>query len=258
MLSHHAVRNLLLWGGAIGLGLVGTMMLNASGPGWDMNFTKHFGMENREFCNVGRNHYVILDPGYRMLMRGVEDGEVITVLTRVLDRTRRVTIQTAVGPKIVDTRVLEEREWIDGELAQVSRSFLARDRRTDDIFFFGEQVEVYENGEIVSDEGSWRAGLHKARAGILMPGSFLLGARYYQSLALPVTADRAEHYAMGVSKEVPAGVFEDCIVVDESSGIEPDEKVYKVYAPGVGLIKDGPLELVSYGPLDLAEGRCDQ
>jgi hypothetical protein len=44
----------------------------------------------------------------------------------------------------------------------------------------------------------------------------------------------------------PAGVFEGCLKTKESSPLEPFVKEYKLYAPGVGLIKDGSLELVSH------------
>jgi len=35
--------------------------------------------------------------------------------------------------------------------------------------------------------------------------------------------------------------------VEETSGLDPEEKSYKTYAPGVGLIQDEDLVLTSYG-----------
>ncbi len=240
-------------------GMLGVLSPNAiAQDDFDKGFTKDFDIENREFCDVGRNTYFVLEPGYRMLLEGEEDEEEITLLITVLNQTRDVKIQTEDGPRIVITRIVEEREWIDGELYEVSKNFFARCMETDDIFYFGEKVDFYENGEIVDHHGSWRAGRRGATAGIHMPGSFLLGARYYQEVAVPLAADRAEHKAMGVTQRVPAGKFEDCVVMEESSGLDPDEKEYKVYAPGIGLIKDGPLELVAYGQLDDEEGECGQ
>jgi len=44
----------------------------------------------------------------------------------------------------------------------------------------------------------------------------------------------------------PAGTFKNCIRVEQTSGLEPEEKYYKTYAPGVGLIQDEDLRLTSY------------
>ena len=46
--------------------------------------------------------------------------------------------------------------------------------------------------------------------------------------------------------KTPAGTFKDCLRVEETSGIAPDEKGYKTYAPGVGLIQDEDLLLTGY------------
>ena len=66
-----------------------------------------------------------------------------------------------------------------------------------------------------------------------------------------VAMDRAEHVAMGLAIGTPAGVFEDCVMVVDTTPLEPDEETVKVYAPNVGLIVDGPLELVEYDQLNL-------
>ena len=45
----------------------------------------------------------------------------------------------------------------------------------------------------------------------------------------------------------PAGVFAHCLFVEESTPLERGHLSYKHYAPGIGLIKDGTLELVAHG-----------
>ncbi|MBA7609960.1 hypothetical protein ES703_17163 [subsurface metagenome] len=47
--------------------------------------------------------------------------------------------------------------------------------------------------------------------------------------------------------ETPAGTFKNCIRAEETSGLDPDEKCYKTYAPGVGLIQDEDLLLTRRG-----------
>ena len=46
--------------------------------------------------------------------------------------------------------------------------------------------------------------------------------------------------------ETPAGKFEKCLKVEETTPLEAD-KAHKYYAPGVGLVQEGNLKLVKYG-----------
>jgi hypothetical protein len=80
-----------------------------------------------------------------------------------------------------------------------------------------------------------------------MPGQPLIGARYYQELAPKVAMDRAEVISLTDSMETAAGKFEGVLVTEETTPLEPDDKERKHYAAGVGLIKDGPMNLVRHG-----------
>ena len=111
-----------------------------------------------------------------------------------------------------------------------------------------EEVDIYEHGEVVDHEGAWLAGVHGARPGILMPeDGFMVGSRYFQELAPGVALDRAEHKRAGFSVRVPAGRFDDCVEVEETTPLEAGKSI-KVYCRGVGLVRDDDLELTAiYG-----------
>ena len=80
----------------------------------------------------------------------------------------------------------------------------------------------------------------------MMPGTILLGARYYQEIA-PTALDRAEILSTDVTLKTPAGTFKNCLRTEETSGLDPGETCYKTYAPGIGLIQDEDLLLTEYG-----------
>jgi hypothetical protein len=128
----------------------------------------------------------------------------------------------------------------------VSRNYFARCRETNDVFYFGEAVDIYEDGEIVSHDGAWLAGRKGARPGLIMPGRFLLGSRYFQEIAPDVALDRAENTEMGLELDLPAGTFEDCVKIVETSPLEPGHESIKHYCPGVGLAIDSGIELVDF------------
>jgi len=196
-------------------------------------WTDSFGQENCTFSSTGKNRFFSLEPGYQLVLESSEEKVVITVL----EQTKKIG-----GVK---TRVIEEREEKNGELKEVSRNFFAICREHGDVFYFGEEVDDYKDGKIVKHSGAWRADEKNSRAGIIMPGTVLLGARHYQEIA-PNAMDRAEIMRDDVTMKTPAGTFKNCIRVEETSGINPDEKCYKTYAPGVGLIQDEDLVLTKY------------
>ena len=199
----------------------------------EMKWTDEFHMDQRKFSAKGRNRFFSLQPGHKIVLESKSEKVIITVL----NKTKKIGS--------VVTRILEEREFEDGELVEVSRNFFAICKATSDVFYFGEEVDDYKDGKIVGHGGAWRADNKDSKAGIIMPGTALLGARHYQEMA-PNAMDRAEIIADNVTMKTPAGTFKNCIRVKETSPLEPGTICYKTYAPGIGLIQDEDLLLTEY------------
>ncbi len=212
------------------LGLAGAWRLQA-GQTW----TDQFAVDRQELRSTGRNRWFVLEPGYQLVL---EDGRVRLVIT-VLAETRMVD-----G---VETRVVEERETESGALVEVSRNFFAISSRTNSVFYFGEDVDIYRDGQVVSHEGAWLAGAGGARFGLMMPGLPLLGSRYYQEVAPRVAMDRAQIVSTSATLTTPAGAFTDVVQIEESTPLERGARESKFYAAGVGLLQDGSLRLVRPG-----------
>jgi len=201
----------------------------------DRTWTTAFVLDPGELVTTGRNPYFILEPGYVLTL---EDGKTRLVIT-VLDETRRIDN--------VETRVVEERETVNSELVEISRNFFALSTRTNAVFYFGEDVDMYKNGKIVNHEGAWRAGENGARFGLAIPGLPLLAAKYYQEIAPGVAMDRAEIVGLDETVKTPAGEFSGVLKVAETTPLEPGVRELKYYARGVGLVMDGTLRLVKHG-----------
>ncbi len=221
-------------------------------------FTSDFHLAGCHFSNRKGNRYFPLEPGFQTRLEGDSDGEYIVLVRTVLPQTRVVRFEKDGRRYRVRTRVVEEREWIDGELYEVSTNFYARCRETQDVFYFGEQVAFYEDGEVVSNDGSWIVGQGGALPGVIMPGTFLLGSRYSQEVAPGVAEDRAEHEAMGLEVETAAGVFSGCVGVLDTNPLDPtSEGDEKVYCPEVGLTVDEDISLVEFGRVHRRDGGDD-
>jgi hypothetical protein len=255
-MTHLSLRRLARLAAAVVLALAAALLAPAAAHAQDDDdgFTRDFDFERCSWRHRGgQTRYFPLIPGYRVVLEGEEedDGETVEVRVQitVLRSTRRIEIPLGGGESVtVNARVVEEREWVDDELVEVSRNWFARCVETNDLFYFGEIVDNYEDGEVVDHGGSWIAGQDGALPGILMPGRFLLGSRYYQEWAPGVALDRGENVAMGLTVETEAGTFHDCVEVLDSDALHPEsEGDPKVYCPNVGLVQDEDLVLVERG-----------
>ena len=81
----------------------------------------------------------------------------------------------------------------------------------------------------------------------MIPGRPEPKTRFYQEVAPGAAMDRAEVVSVAETLRTPAGEFKDCLKIVETTPLEPFARESKIYAPGVGLIKDGSLLLVEYG-----------
>jgi hypothetical protein len=206
-----------------------------TGAQTDQTWTDQFTIEPGELTSNGRNPYFVLEPGYRLTLEDGDERLVITVLadTKVVDG--------------VETRIVEERESEGDALVEVSRNYFAISKRTNSVFYFGEDVDMYKNGKVTSHEGSWLAGVNGARFGLMMPGVPLVGGRYYQEIAPGVAMDRAQIVSTTGTLKVPAGTFTNVLRIEETTPLERGAREYKLYAPGVGLLQDASLRLVQHG-----------
>ena len=211
---------------------------NDENNGKSMKWQKSFDLDNRKLASKGKGKFFILEPGYQLVLEGKEGRHTVKMVITVLDQTKKIGN--------VETRVVEERETVDGKLVEISRNFFAICEKTKDVFYFGEEVDDYKDGKVVAHAGAWLAGEKDAKPGMIMPGNPVVGAKFYQEIAPKKAMDRAEIISLKKTLKTPAGEFKNCLVVRESSALESG-KEYKVHAPGIGLIKDEDLLLTKYG-----------
>ena len=211
----------------------------ASGDAAARPWTQSFDVDTQQLATDGEGTYFVLEPGFQIVLEDGEAGKGDRLVITVLDETRNV------GG--VETRVVEERETSGGRPTEISRNYFAIDPRTKDVFYFGEDVDSYKHGKVSSHDGGWHHGTDGARFGLIMPGTPTVGTRYYQEQAPGVAMDRAEVLSVGERAVTRAGTFDRVLVTKETSPLEPLARERKLYAPGIGLIREGSLRLVSHG-----------
>jgi hypothetical protein len=225
--------------------ILGILVALITVKGAAQQFTAQFPLEDSHFSVFGGQPHFILNPGHRLVLEGQDAGDQIVLTITALNQTKAITLPSGGKARTIMARVVEEREVVNGALAEVGRFWYARSVETGDVYFFGEEVDFYFNGQIVGQTLLWEAGVDGALPGMIMPHTFLLGARYYQNRAI-AALDGAENVAMSLTTTTLAGTFSNCVQVLETNLLRTDlSATTKTYAPGVGLINDDNLLLLT-------------
>jgi hypothetical protein len=135
----------------------------------------------------------------------------------------------------VNTTVVRDREFTDGELAEETFDWYAQDR-DGNVWYFGEESREYEDGEVISTEGSWEVDINGAQPGMIMEENPQVGDTYRQEFLAGEAEDMAEVVSLNESVSVAYGSFEDCLKTKEWTQLEPDIEESKYYAAGTGLL----------------------
>ena len=162
-----------------------------------------------------------------------------------------ITGDTRLVDGIVAT-VLRDEVRLDGAVVELTFDWHAQDSEGN-VWYLGEtscewepgdyqegdelEVDCGENGD---PAGSWEAGVDGAEAGIVMwadPMAFK-GKAYRQEYYEGEAEDMAKVLHGGLTVEVPAGTFEDCIETMDWTPLSPGAREHKFYCAGVGLVKE--------------------
>jgi len=141
----------------------------------------------------------------------------------------------------ISTTVVHDQVFLNGTLSEDTFDWMAQDK-DGNVWYFGEDTKEFLDGQVVSTEGSWEAGLN-GNPGIIMLAEPELGLRYKQEDSEGVAEDMAKVVGLSEDAVVPYGSFDDCLKTAEWSLVEPGPRDYKFYMRGVGMV----LELTSRG-----------
>jgi len=196
------------------------------------------------------NPYWPMAPGSRWVYTEGEPGGVTEdVVVEVTDRTKMI----ANG---IEARVILDTVSEDGVPVEITEDWYAQDS-SGNVWYLGEYVTNYEDGEVVDHAGSFEAGVDGAQAGIVMPANPKPGMEYRQEYYEGEAEDRAAVITVGEEQvEVPFGHFRKRVLMTRDLvPTEPKVQELKFYAPGVGPLlsihTDGPgsrAALVSFTP----------
>ena len=153
--------------------------------------------------------------------------------------TQTVTVTVTDATKVilgVTCAVIHDVVEDNGEVIEDTKDWYAQDI-SGNVWYFGEIVQDFEDGELVSIEGSFTAGVNGAKAGLIMKARLAVGDVYRQEFSLNNAEDVARVLSLTGSARVPAArCNRTCLVTRDFTPLEPGVFERKYYAPGVGSI----------------------
>ena len=176
------------------------------------------------------NTYYPAPPGKKYIYEGQTDEGLERVEEERLAETKTIMGITCI--------VVNFKEYVNGKLTEDTRDWYAQDNNGN-LWYFGEAVDNYNaNGTISDHGGSWEAGIDGAQPGMIMPANPQTGMRYREEYYFGHAEDEAEITRTGITETISLGTFNNCIKTKNWTALEPDALENKVYAPGIGLIKE--------------------
>jgi hypothetical protein len=240
------MRRKTVWGTILGVVLVlvagfGSMAFGqtAGANGITTQGASASHINHSDFTGNGKidNKYFPLKPGTTFIYRGKSEGNAERDVMSVTNSTKRI-----LGVKCV---VVKDKVLVQGKLEEKTYDWYAQDKKGN-VWYFGENSKEYKNGHVVSTEGSWEAGKHGAKPGIIMPAHPKVGQTYRQEYEKGVAEDMAKVIDLNGFVKVPYSSFNHVVVTKEWSPLEPGVVAHKYYGAKVGDAKEvsvkGPLE----------------
>jgi hypothetical protein len=223
----------LCWSASAGAGVASAACpLPPFGPGESY----HPKLVRSGFTANVTNPWFPLTRGRTLVYAGVKDGK------RALD-----LVMTSARTRLIDgvrTRIVEDRLYLDGTLAERTSDYYAQDR-CGNVWYFGEDTATLDaHGRVTSTDGSFHAGRGGAEPGVFMQSRPRAGARFRQEWSPGHAEDT--YLVLGASSRVRVayGTFHHALHTAESTALEPAVLDNKYYARGIGEL----IEVAITGP----------
>jgi hypothetical protein len=180
------------------------------------------------------NPWFPLKPGTRYVYTGVKDGKHSRDVVTVMHATKMID-----GVPCVAVRDLL---YLRGRLEERTTDWYSQDSKGN-VWYFGENTaELDRQGHVTSTEGTWRTGVHGAKAGIYMPAHPHVGQTGRQEF---LKGHAEDHFkVVGLFGTVVGPSAKPMLLTQETTPLEPGVIVHKFYVRGIGTV----LEQTEKGP----------
>ena len=188
------------------------------------------------------NEYLPFVQGGRWIYEGTKEGKPYLVEVAVTKDTKTVEW----NGNTTDALVLRHRGWVEGVLIEEAFDYYAQG---DDggVWYFGEDVDNFENGKLKDHGGSWLAGERGALPALLMPGNPSVGQVFFsEDIPQRDIVERDKVLSLSQAAETPDGSVDNGLLLGATQPDGTTER--KIFVPEVGEVlarsEEGEVRLV--------------
>ena len=180
-----------------------------------------------DFTTKITNKYFSLPVGKKLFLKANTESGV-----------EEITIEISGETKVIEgvkTLVYLDTVHKNGVIYEITRDYLAQHKKTGDVWYFGEDVNNYdEKGNLKDHAGTFIHGKDGAKAGIWIKAKQIVGETYKQEYYKGVAEDIRDTVSIGQTVKTSLGVYKDCVKVYDWTPLDPESREYKYYCPSVG------------------------
>ncbi len=163
-------------------------------------------------------------------------GKKLTFEAATKDGLEKIEIIMTGETKVIEgvtTLVYRDTVYLNGQLHEVTKDYLAQ-HKNGDVWYFGEDVDNYENGKIKDHAGTFIHGKDGAKAGIWMKADQKVGDSYRQEYFKGEAEDMRDTIAIGLTVTTKLATYKDCVKVYDWTPLDKKSREHKYYCPSVG------------------------
>jgi hypothetical protein len=191
-----------------------------------------FGSKSAEITN----RYLPITKFHRTVLTGNDQGQHLRIVRVLQSRTKLFPYKgETVRAAVVKDRVTDVAA---GQVIEATVDYFAQDK-AGNVYYFGEDVNEYKNGHVVSHEGQWRLGRDTNTPGVLMPADPDVGDSFFAESVPGIAVEKDRVIASGRTRRIRDHTYRHVIRIREHATTpQPAEIEYKNYAPGIGVITE--------------------
>ena len=165
-------------------------------------------------------------------------GKKMVYESETAEGSERVEIEIEGGTRKVmgvETIIYRDREYLDGELVEDTKDYLAQDR-AGNVWYFGEDVDSYEDGKLKDHQGAWLAGVDGAKPGIWIKADHVVGDSYRQEFYKGEAEDIRDVVALNQTVTTNRATYNNCVKFYEWTPLDTKSREHKYYCSEVGTL----------------------
>ena len=170
------------------------------------------------------NKYFSLPVGRKLVYQSQTSGGTEKIEIEIESATKEI-----MGVK---TTIYRDKVYLNNTLVEDTRDYLAQDKEGN-VWYFGEEVDNYEDGKLIDHTGSFIAGEDRAKPGIWIKAVNIVGDSYRQEYYPDEAEDVTDVVATGQTVIVGDKTYTGCVKMYDWTPLDDESKEYKYYCPEV-------------------------